>query len=404
MALTLPTDVDRSLVAFYRAWDHLERDQFQNTIIDFDLAPHGDVSVLGNRQAVADELVRLRATVGQLRGSAADHVVSRLRASAAYLDALRGFSAVPLRQYVLQTMGIEPALVPDDRLRGAEARLRVSLKNDTKVRGGIPFSRKGWELFRSELQTNAGDNLRRQFEFFCDKWLPRLCRAIATRIEPSVIAVEFAQEDAYWKNWISGDVANGQPITLRINIHERHAWYQGVVENLVLHEYCGHAVQMALWREAVMNREIADFFGVVTVHFPDQFLLEGLAESMVYILPTERFDLESRSKVMRELQSYNLMVLNNVHIIANDSGLEAGRRYARQRLPFTSEDTIERELRDRTTHPLFRAYQYVYGPAKETFVRGLESCGIDRRWSLLQRLYRVPLMADQIRALFNGNE
>jgi hypothetical protein len=216
--------------------------------------------------------------------------------------------------------------------------------------------------------------------------------------------VEFAREDAYWKNWISGNVAEGEPITLRINVHERHLWYQGAVEVLVLHEYCGHAVQMALWHDAVRHRQLASFLGVLTVHFPDQFLLEGLAEAMAYVLPDqpgrsrssdEDHRLEWRSEIVRELQTYNLLILNNVHIIANEDGIDNARIYARQRLPFTPDETIERELRDRTSHPLFRAYQYVYAPAKEAMLQGLSRPEQDK-WAILRRLYREPATPQQV--------
>jgi len=173
----------------------------------------------------------------------------------------------------------------------------------------------------------------------------------------------------------------------------------------VLHEYCGHAVQMALWQRAVRRREISGFFGILTVHFPDQFLLEGLAESVAHFLPddqskVEKTRLEKKSEVVRELHRYNLMVLNNVHILANDRGLDAARPYAKQRLLFTSEETIERELRDRTKHPLFRSYQYVYAPAKEAFLTALKQVSGEKQWSLVRKLYRTPMPPVQVREVF----
>jgi hypothetical protein len=400
MTPTLPADLDRDLVRFYRAWDRLERRSSLGSVIDFDLADADDVPVLENRDQVFAELTRLHTLVRDGVGPALDLVRARLTASLTYLGALRGDARLPLRDYVLNTMGVEPDLVPEARIRQSEARLTALLRDKVGESPGIPFSRKGFDPFRRAFQTGACENLKRQFEYFCEKWLPRLCGHIDAAFEASSIAVEFAEEDAYWKNWISGNIAEGQPITLRINVHERHVWYQGAVEILVLHEYCGHAVQMALWQRAVRQRQIASFFGILTVHFPDQFLLEGLAESVAYFLPDERRKLEKRSEVVRELHAYNLMVLNNVHILANDRGLDAARSYAKERLPFTTDDAIERELRDRTSHPLFRTYQYIYGPAKDAFVTALTRLTGAKAQVLLRELYRTPMTPVQVGETF----
>jgi hypothetical protein len=386
----LPPELNRALIGTYRAWDRLERDQFQSSVIDFDLAEADEVPDLADRQAVVAELTRLDAALGPPDHEEIALVRARLRASVTYLRALESPEPLPFRQYVIDTMGIAPAAISDARIRSAELRVRALVPR------GIPFSRSGLSAFKLEFETKAGENLKRQFEYFCGKWVDRLSGQIGATFEANSINVEFASEDAYWKNWISGNVAEGEPITLRINVHERHVWFQGAVEILVLHEYCGHAIQMALWHDAIRRGDMAGFFGVLTVHCPDQFLLEGLAECVAHVLPDRHTSLEKTSVLIRELQTYNLLVLNNFHITANEKGADAARVYARQRLPFTSYETIERELRDRTRHPVFRAYQYVYGPAKDAFVQALTGQRASQRWKLLRQLYRTPMTPPQV--------
>jgi hypothetical protein len=397
MTLKLPRDLDRRLVALYRAWDHLERGRFRNAIIDFDLAESDEIPLLESRDAVLNELNALQRAAASVESQTLDLVRARLQASITYLHALRNDAVIPFREYVANTMGVEPSLIPETQILQSKSRLAALLRQYPGVRGGIPFSPEGFDLFRHEFQTQTGDNLKRQFEYFAEKWLPRLCRRIKAHLDPSSILVEFANEDAYWKNWISGNIAEGLPITVRINTHERHLWYQGAVEILVLHEYCGHAVQMALWQEDIRRDRISNFFGVLTVHFPDQFLLEGLAESVSYFLPDDRKRLERRSEIVRELHGHSLIVLNNVHILANNNGLRAARLYAKKHLPFVTDDTIERELRDRTSHPLFRSYQYVYAPAKEAFVTALRGLTPRQLWSLTGYLYQTPMTPSQVR-------
>jgi hypothetical protein len=393
----LPADLNDALVGLYRGWDLLERERFASSVIDFDLAEPGDVPRFDSRGHVLTELERLIEAIPQGEDPDGAHALARarLQASSAYLRALEDVDGVPFHDYVRATMGIEPALIPERHIRDAELQVRKALDS-------IPFSRSGFAAFRERFQTRTGENLKRQFEHFCGRWIRDLTVRIDARLDPSSIVVEFAEEDAYWKNWISGNVAEGEPIKLRINVHERHIWYQGAVEILVLHEYCGHAVQMALWHDAVRRQQMSSFFGVLTVHCPDQFLLEGLAESIAHVLPDGGKKLEKKSIVIREMQTYNLLVLNNVHVLANDRGLDEARKYARRMLPFTSDETIERELRDRTRHPLFRTYQYVYAPAKEAFVSALVPLDSVSRWRVLRRLYRTPMTPASVKSLLTS--
>jgi hypothetical protein len=397
MPARLPPDLDRELVAVYRGWDRLEREIHRESVLDFDLAGPAEARPFSARDEVLEALRVLAHTLAGMRLPGLELVEARLRASQAYLLALAG-DAPAFAPYVRDTMGIDPEVVSEDRLAQARERVREALAGFRD----IPFTRRGFNRFVAAFLIDSGQNLRGQFEFFAAKWLPVLAERIGASIDPSSVAVEFAEEDAYWKNWISGNAAEETPITLRINLHRRHLWYQGAVEGLVLHEYCGHAVQMALWRQAVRRGEMSGFLGVLTVHFPDQFLLEGLAESVAHVLPDERCTLERKTRIIRELHRYNLLVLNNVHLIANEGSVERARVYAEDRLPFTPPDVIARELRDRTAHPVYRAYQYVYGPAKEAFVEGLGAMPAPRRWAALRRLYRTPMTPGQVRESLVG--
>src|SRR5262249_36125999 len=161
---------------------------------------------------------------------------------------------------------------------------------------------------------------------------------ILVPLDEYTIDVEIAYEDAYWKNWISGNLSSHQ-IGLRINCHPRHSWYVGAAETLVLHEYCGHAVQMINWHRRIERKELPEFAGILTVHCPDQFTLEGLAEALAHFLPDESVRLEPKSIVLRALHDYSLMVMNNMHIMANEESEVAASTYATSRLPFTLPQT-----------------------------------------------------------------
>jgi hypothetical protein len=394
--LALPPELDDDLVALYRSWDLLERPG-GNAVIDFDLAPPSGATRAESREAVRNSLESLLTRTAGLDREARELVDARLQASIAFLEAQRG-ARTPLADYVRGTLGVAPVLFDEEILARQRNRVEELLQTHRPPhdRRALAFSPADFHRFQSALAVHKPGLLPRQFEFYRDKWLPRVRDFLDVPLHLYTVNVSFASEDAYWKNWISGNLA-AHVIDLRINIHPRHIWYQGSAEPLVLHEYCGHAVQMISWHQQIEAGRLPRFAGILTVHFPDQFAIEGLAEVMAHVLP-DGLPLENKSRLARELHRYSLMVMNNVHIIANDRSEDEAFEYGSGRLPFTKDDVLRREIRERTHDPLNRCYQYVYGIAKERFLGALAELG-DRGWSLLETIYRRPMTADQFERL-----
>lgn len=390
-----PEEIDRNLVDLYRAWDAIERSRHRNAILDFDLAPPRQFPHLRHRQEV---LTRLENARKELRGETTDLgllAYSRLTASVAYLRALSGESTA-FRPYVKSTLGVEPRMFSEEEIRNQRGLVVDRLRHQYDM----GFSKAELSKFHAKFMVYNQEDLRPQFEKFQAKWVPLLLERIPVPLDKYKVNVRFTEEDAYWKNWISGNLSEHE-ILLRINIHPRQAWYKGFPEMLVIHEYCGHAVQMVNWHRRIEQGELPEFFGILTVHFPDQFLLEGLAESLAFVLPDQQ-KLEEKSLVSRELQRHYLLVMNNVHIIANEQSAQAALEYGGRNLPFTSMEVLEKEIRDRTRNPLFRTYQYVYGIAKESFLAALSRLDPSQRWDLLRVVYDCPMTADQFERMVNG--
>jgi len=377
--------MDQHLVDLYRAWDKLERTQHENSILDFDLAPAAPFGPVGSREEVLERLERSAADLSGETSWEMKLAVARLKASAAYLRALLGETA-DFASYIEQTLGIKPRRFEESII----GKQRDVVWSQLQGQYRLPFVKESLRKFQMSSRV-YNMNLRQHFEHFRRKWVPELLKHVPVPLDDYKIVVEFASEDAYWKNWISGNLSQHE-ILLRINTHPRQTWSQGSPETLVIHEYCGHAVQMVNWHRRIEKGELPQFLGILTVHFPDQFLLEGLAESLAYLLPG-RLKLEAKSVVLRELQYYYLLVLNNVHIIANEQSPANALEYAVNRLPFTPQELIEKEIRDRTENPLFRCYQYVYGIAKESFLSALRPLDPTQCWNVLRRVYDTPMTA-----------
>ncbi|MGA8220089.1 MAG: hypothetical protein WB780_00435 [Candidatus Acidiferrales bacterium] len=384
----LPEDIDHELVDLYRAWDAIERAQYKNSIIDFDLAPVRRFVPLRDRNEVRKKLENAQGALEGERTSLGALARARLRASTTYLRVLGGES-IPFGQYVNRTLGIEPRMFTNEEI----AKQREITSDRLFQQYEIRFVQEELSRFQANVMLYNRKLIRKQFDDFREKWIPALLDRIPAPLEKYRINVKFASEDAYWKNWISGNLSEHE-ILLRINIHPRQYWYRGFTELLVIHEYCGHAIQMVNWHRRIEEKKLPEFFGILTVHFPDQFELEGLAESLAFVLPDKQ-KLEAESLVARDLHRYYLMVMNNVHILANEQSFQTAMDYGTRHLPLTNKDVLSKEISDRTRNPLFRGYQYVYGIAKESFLKALSRFGPESRWDLLRFVYDWPMTQSQ---------
>lgn len=387
----LPPDLDSRLVELYRAWDALERARHRNEIIDFDLAVPRSVPPAASRQEVLDSLDRILADL-KTRGHAKSLTAARVQASIAYLRGVQG-DALPFGQYIETTLGIKPKRFDEHQIAGRREHVSDLIQQLPHGKSEPPllFREEDLHRFQAALFVRDKRMMKRYFDFYREKWVGLLTDRLDAPLVDYDVSFEVVEEDAYWKNWISGNLSSHQ-IRLRVNYHPRHTWYHGSIETLVLHEYCGHAIQMISWHRRIERGELPQFFGILTVHFPDQFLLEGVAESMSHVLPNGT-KLEAKSLILRDLHEYSLMVMNNVHIIANEEGPTAARDYAVEHLPFTRSGTIDAEIRDRTSHPLFRGYQYVYGIAMYTVRHAMDKLSPENKWRLLRKAYDSPMTA-----------
>jgi len=384
----LQEDMDQSLVDLYRAWDAIERSQHKNSIIDFDLAPMRRFTPVRDRNEVRQRLESAGAALEGEKTRLGALASARLKASIAYLRVLGGES-IPFRQYLNWTLGIEPRMFASEEIAKQRQIVSDRLFENYEIR----FAQNELSRFQAKLMVYNRQQLPAQFQHFRDTWVPLLLNRIPVPLAEYKVNVRFASEDVYWKNWISGNLSEHE-ILLRINIHPRQSWYQGFPELLVIHEYCGHAIQMVNWHRQIEEKKLPEFFGILTVHFPEQFVLEGLAESLAFVLPREQ-KLEPQSLVARELHRYYLLVMNNVHVIANEQTFHTAMDYGVRHLPFTPKDVLSKEIKDRTQNPLFRGYQYVYGVAKESFLTALSRFGAESQWELLKFVYNWPMSGPQ---------
>jgi hypothetical protein len=380
---------ESELIALYRGWQALESDLGGIDVIDFDLTATTDRFTFSSRHEVllALETAGRSLTVNDINS---EFNYARLQASIYYLNACLG-EQIPFFDYVEKTMGIIPQRFSEVLLLDSYDRCDALLEEI-----GLKFC----PNYRAEYETQCliqdKTQVKAQIHQQLEKWLQRLGQYIQLP-ELKSVTVSFAEVDAYWSNWVSGSVCDG--FNLRVNLHPRIKYLKGTPSLLAAHEYCGHLIQVQQWAMNLADRTINPSYGFTTVHTPEAFTMEGLADVLVYILADES-TLNFDEKLARQLTWHSRLVSNNVHYLINTGhAFRDVFAYCRKYLPFADARTIESSIRDRSCSPLGRTYQYVYGLALDYFRQQFEGRP-DRIGVALPMLYQQPYTKRQLDELF----
>jgi hypothetical protein len=389
----VPSSVSRRLIAVLRGWDLYERTHSGPSIVDFDLSPPGKPAHFDSRLAVLDALIDLD---DSLRGSAgsAPFLRSRIGGSIAYLRALLEKS-VPFEDYIQATLGVAATPVTDAEVAAARDEAEQWLE-----RYHLHYRREERTRFESEFLLHDPSAIMSGIVEGKDLWLSRL-RSLSVPVPPDIdLTVRFASVDAYWANWIAGTRDGG--FDLAINLHPRKKYQRGGPLALCLHEICGHAAQMAIWKERIREGGLDEACGVTTVHSPETFCAEGLGQT-VHLFFARKFPLPSELWLRKAREYHEMLVMQNAHLM-----LYGGERfeyvldYADELLPLSHRQDVEIDLHDRVNNPLSRTYLLSYSIAERTIRLLVARMSDAQTVQFFSRLYQVPMTPAQLIAF--GNE
>ena len=387
-----PTSVKGSeeIIAVYRGWESFERAHGGPQIIDFDLTEIQKTKLFTSREEILTALSELHDQL-DTNSQESEFLRDKLDGSIVYLRALLG-QQISFHKYLQHTLGISITPFSEQELE-----MTRSLVNEHLSYFGLQLRPEDKEAFEQSLTIVNPEEIQRGITDNQEFWLARLRNyGVPTPVRMH-LKVEFVKVDAYWSNWISGSIADG--ITLRINIHPRKKYELGRPLMLCLHEICGHALQMTLWKEHIAQGVLNPACGLTTVHSPEALVCEGLGQTVADFLRDEN-EFPREFWLTRCLQYYTLMVLHNAHLmIYEPAPIEEILHYAQTKLPFTPHFVIEAEMRDRRTDPLYRTYQLTYAAGErmiETLIKDLTS---EKKRVLLRELYLRPLTPKQLTQL-----
>jgi hypothetical protein len=388
--MDVATACNSGVIALYRGWHALERQLGGDDIVDFDLSTTTDQMTFTSRSEVLLAL-ETAARSADGRDLVSQFNRDRLQASIYYLNACLG-EQVPFDEYVQKTMGVLPKRFSEVELLDSFDRVNALLETI-----GLRFCAKDRSQYSATCLIQDKRTVESQTQAQLQKWRDRL-RQYLTVPELNHVTVSFAEVDAYWSNWVSGSVRDG--FALQVNLHSRVKYLKGAPSLLAAHEYCGHLIQVQQWANNVASGAIDPSYGFTTVHSPEAFMMEGLADVLVYVLADEA-ELDFDERLARELAWHSRLVQNNVHYLINTGHhFRDVFHYYRRYLPFADDLTIESNIRDRSNHPLGRTYQYVYGIALDYFRQLFAGKTFDQRRQMLQTLYHQPYTKRQMDDLF----
>lgn len=383
------------IVSAYRGWDALEKGYGASGayVIDFDLAREGAPASFEDRLQVLNRLEHILATRVFLDTSDDVFLRGKLVASCYYLRALMGQN-IPFDEYVLYTMGVDPVMVTEEEIESARSRAEALVG-----RFGMQYNRSDFGRYLSVLVEPDMDVIKAQVEANKEQWLHRLDEQIGLSSLPAV-RLEYVSQDAFWHNWISGSATEG--VRLQINTNPRVSYQKGEATLLALHEICGHAVQMSIWMKNIQEGRLLPELGIVTVHTPEMFQTEGLAQSLLDWIADES-ELPMEAVLTRWIRTHRLLVYNNAHIrLARGERVDSVFEYVFEQLPFASRVSIIGELRDRSRDPLYRAYRYIYGLSERFFTGARRNMPPSRRVEVLKKVFERPLLPTQLSSLIMG--
>ncbi|NEA23502.1 hypothetical protein [Actinomadura bangladeshensis] len=365
-----------------RAWHAYETGRGSVAVIDFDCAPTPTpTEPAASRLAVYERLTALHTRASQ---AGATRLTARLTADLAYLGALLGEHR-PLNDYVQATQGCPAAGWQDGYIthRGDQARQALAALG---IQWG-PDTVRDLNAVEGPIETDEAPGAIRQA---ADDYEQAVRQATGSTA-PFNLTIQTTEVDAYWAYWLDGA---GDKVRLRLNLR-RASFTKVAARQFALHEVLGHGLQGASWSARAAAEEVP-WVRLMSVHAPQQVLLEGLAQALpLFIAPDDEL-LLTRTR----FDHYNQLVRAELHLALNDGASIAELAdHARFRMPWIKDAAIADLLTDRGANPQLRSYLWAY-PAGLDWFANLADTDQPTRTTVLQAAYRDPLTPSDLESLW----
>lgn len=385
-AVQLDPDLDDRLCRLLVGWDALEQRNGAKGIIDFNVAGIVEADRFEHRVDVLEAIVELRRSCDP--GS---FVGQRLTAHETYLRALMG-QQFSFDAYVAATQAVLPATLPDRQLRAARTVAETQLAElGVNPNGSID------DQLSALDPPLPFDTVEQTFRSMLDEHRHSLEDVIGQPV-PFELTIEDVEVDEYWSYWVDGA---GTEFRLRLN-RKRGSFTRVECLQFTFHELLAHCGQMKAWATHIAAGNLPRYFGLTTVHAPEQVMLEGLAQTLPLLIPNEAMT-DPVLAVRLALMRHRLMIDNNLHCMINTGAtVERCASYHEHWSLGSSTRRAITDLAARGAGPLYRSYLYAYPAGCELFWSAHERLRPEQQAELVRACYRGPQSADAIRAFIDG--
>ncbi len=380
----LEPGLDLELCRLLVGWDNLEQRNGARAVIDFNVSGVLSGQHFDHRYDVLRALIELKDACEEC-----SLAFERVAAHEAYLRALMG-QQLPFGDYIRATQGVVPSLFDESYLDVVRADAEQQLV-EIGVNPREPVHPQLDEL-DPPLPLVAAE---KSFHTFLDNHLHGLETLINEDLsfDLTIIPVEV---DEYWSYWVDGTASR-----FRLRLNQRKASFS-LTECLqfTFHELIAHCGQMHAWSGRISEGALAAYFGITTVHTPEQFMLEGLAQTLPLLIRSEVLTANPILQARMTLMRYELLIRNNLHYMINRfAPIEECLAYYEQRSFRRKTLDLLNDLVSRSVDVLYRSYQYVYPVSCEFFWDAAEGLTPDACAQLVRSCFREPHTAEDLRSL-----
>ncbi len=406
-----------------RAWYVMQGQK--RHVIDFDLS--GETPELGvlavayrnnptkqQQTLIIDQLSALSSNAGLLLNESRSHSVvlsdqgehaleftsAQLNASLWYARKLRG-DAMSTLDYIENTQDY-PQSEASKEILDVHKKIIDQL---FEAAGITDSSEKGFLKWREEhslseeeaismLEEESTESIRQKNKF------------LGRKIEPSFAIIPVHLNEYFWV-WIDTDKKTGEFVMQQNFGTESRPkpWTRGKVEELAKHEGGQHASRMAMRRHMINDRRaMSPFFGLTTVHGPEQIVEEGSAQALALLLPGAFEKLSPEGRLQVYLSLYKQMVYGNAHLRINAEepiSKDQFINYVKSHMPWEPVAEIEEQIKERTENPLKQTYLRAYAEGAKIFLVVSDMLSDAGKKTLLGTLDLKPYTAKQLLKLVN---
>lgn len=264
---------------------------------------------------------------------------------------------LPLGPYLQRTLGIAPAVIPDNQIQEQKDMVEALFSNL-----GFSFTDAGWQRFQEDERPTS-EKTQKAINDAQEQLVPIILDTIDRPDLPLDFQIRVRRLN---RPFVSRLIGGPDRFDHEVNVHprNRYRYFRGMEEPLEVHEFIYHLIQALCLRDNVRGGSLSLDKAITTIPGMEQWANESMAQALPFFVPELLDHLSDYGRFALEYNLLRDMVLNNnVLIFANADGYTDRyiQDYVRTNLVGQPADRIISELVYlRREDPRYRSYYYSY--------------------------------------------